>query len=219
MELHTFRTDYENRTKESKGVFKLNNKSIAIAREDLATDYQDLAYRHSEEVAQILEEYSATELEIAHQLQANEADRLATGQQTRETLELLESPPEDAGPTPQEKAVAATLAPPVSEPTVTEAADSRSTPIIVATKAATPSPTTSYTSLQAEPCTTREQPTHPEPPSEQATARADLTPLQTNETMGAVETEATAAEPPRVTTPPTDPTPPEPSILDIFDDA
>ena len=37
-------------------------------------DYQALADRHSEEVVQILEEYGATELEIARQLQQNEAD-------------------------------------------------------------------------------------------------------------------------------------------------
>ena len=51
--LHTFRADHENRTKEGKGFFKLNNDSIAAVREDLAADYQALADRHSEEVVQI----------------------------------------------------------------------------------------------------------------------------------------------------------------------
>ena len=69
-ELHTFRADHENRTKEGKGFFKLNDKSIATVPEDLATDYQALADQHLEEVAQILEEYGAAELEIGHQLQA-----------------------------------------------------------------------------------------------------------------------------------------------------
>ena len=50
-ELHTFRADHENRTKAGKGFFKLNNESIAIVREDSAADYQALADRHSEEVA------------------------------------------------------------------------------------------------------------------------------------------------------------------------
>ena len=90
---------------------------IATIREDLATDYQALANQHLEEVAQILEEYGATELEIGHQLQATEADRLATGQQTIETVELPDNPPEDVGPTPHEKPVAVTSTPPVSEPT------------------------------------------------------------------------------------------------------
>ena len=64
-ELHTFRADHENRAKEGKGFFKLNDESIATVREDLATDYQALADQHLEEVAQILEEYGATELEQA----------------------------------------------------------------------------------------------------------------------------------------------------------
>ena len=173
-----------------------------------------------------MEEYGAVELEITHQLQANEADRLATGQQTIETVELPDSSPEGAGPTPQEEPVAA--APPVSEPTPTEALDSGSIPILDATEVVTPLLTTLDTPPQAEPHTTatREQPVHPEPTPEPATTPADLTPepepsepLQTNEPAGAVETEAAVTEPPPVTTPPTDPTPPEPSILDIFDDA
>ena len=59
---------------------------MRVVREDLATDYQALADRHLEEVAQIQEEYSAVELEIAHQLQKNEVDRQATGQDTIETM-------------------------------------------------------------------------------------------------------------------------------------
>ena len=56
--LHTFRADHENWAKVGKGFFKLNNESIAAVREDLAADYQALADQHSEEVAQILEEYN-----------------------------------------------------------------------------------------------------------------------------------------------------------------
>ena len=59
--LHTFHADHENQTKAGQGFFKLSNKSIVAVREDLATDYQALADRHSEEVAQILEEYGAAE--------------------------------------------------------------------------------------------------------------------------------------------------------------
>ena len=69
-ELHRFRADHENRVKEGKGFFKLNDESITTVREDLANDYQALADQHLEEVAQILEEYGAAELEIGHQLQA-----------------------------------------------------------------------------------------------------------------------------------------------------
>ena len=177
-----------------------------------------------EEVAQILEECGATELEIGHQLQANEADRLATGQQTIETVELPENPREDAGSTPQESPVDATSAPPVSELTLTEAVDSAPIPITNTTEATYPTPPDMP--LQAHKCTTTEQPAHMKLTSEQATAPAKLTPelepsepLQTNEPTEAKGTDVAVTEPPSVTTPPTDPTPPEPSILDIFDDA
>ena len=98
-ELHTFRADHENRAKEGKGFFKLNDDSIATVREDLAKDYQALADQQLEEVTQILEAYGAAEEELGHQIQETEADRLTTGQQTVETVDLPDSPPEDAGPT------------------------------------------------------------------------------------------------------------------------
>ena len=71
-----------------------------------------------------------------------------------------------------------------------------------------------------------EQPGHAELTSEQTTAPADLTPepkpsepLQTNEPTEVKGIDTAVTKPPSVTTPPTDPTPTEPSILDIFDDA
>ena len=60
-----------------------------------------------EEVEQIREEYGAAEVEIAHQLQTNEVDRLATGQQPIEIVELPDSSLEGAGPTPPEEPVVA----------------------------------------------------------------------------------------------------------------
>ena len=105
--LHTFRADHENCTKSGHGFFKLSKESIPAVREDLAVDYQALADRHLEEVAQILEEYGAAELEIAHQLQTHEVDRLATEQQPIETMELPNSSPEGGGPTPPEEPVVA----------------------------------------------------------------------------------------------------------------
>ena len=94
-ELHTFRADHDNRAKEGKGFFKLNNDSIATVREDLAKDYQALADQQLEEVTQILEAYGAAEEELGHQIQATEADRLSIGQQTVETIAIPNSPPKD----------------------------------------------------------------------------------------------------------------------------
>ena len=223
-ELHTFRADHENRAKEGKGFFKLNDDSIATVREDLAKDYQALADQHLEEVTQILEEYGAAEVELGHQIQATEADRLATGQQTVETVELPDSPPEDAGPTTQEAPEAATSAPPVSEPPLTGALDSVPSPVTNVPEATTSPPLNM--SLQEDKGITTEQPAHEELTAEQTTAPADLTPeqdpsepLQTEEPTVTHEPDAAVTEPPSVPTPPSDPTPPEPSILDIFDDA
>ena len=146
------RTDNENRRKSGQGFFKLSNKSITAVREDLAADYQALLDRHLEEVAQILEEYGATEVEFAHQLQTHETDRLATGQQRIETVELSDSSPEGAGPTPLEEPVVA--AAPDNNPTLTQASDSGSIPITDATEGATPLHRTLDAPPQAKPLIT-----------------------------------------------------------------
>ena len=139
-------------------------------------------------MAQILEEYGAAEVEITHQLQTNKDDRRATGEQPIEIVELSDSSPEGAGPTPQEDPVVAGS--PVSNPTPTKASDSGSIPIPDAMEAATPLPTTLDAPPKAEPhtTTTREQLVHLEPTPEPAIAPVDLTsepepsePLQTNE--------------------------------------
>ena len=49
-ELHTFRADQENRLKEGKGFYKLNEESITAVHKVLAADYQTLADHNSEEV-------------------------------------------------------------------------------------------------------------------------------------------------------------------------
>ena len=100
VELHTFRVDHDNQTKEGKCFFKINNDSIAAVREDLAAKYQDLADHHLEEVVQILEEYGAVDLEIAHQLQHYEANRHGTKLQTVETVELPYNVTEEAALSP-----------------------------------------------------------------------------------------------------------------------
>ena len=56
-ELHIYRADGENRRKEGRGFYKLNDESIADVRTELARDYQALTDQHSEELAQLLEEF------------------------------------------------------------------------------------------------------------------------------------------------------------------
>ena len=159
-ELHTFRTDHENRTKAGKGFFKLNNESIAAVREDLAADYQ-------------------------------------------------------------------ASTPPISESGTEETPDSAPIPVPDTTPPTTPLPTSTTTPPQPESCpnATMELSAQLDLTTEPTTTpMAEPTPepepsetLHTNETAS-IETKAVAPDLPPVTTPTTDPTLPEPSIPDIFDD-
>ena len=124
----------------------------------MAKHYQALADQHLEEVTQILEEYGAAEVELGHQIQATEADRLATGQQTVETVKLPDSPLEDVGPTAQEALEAATSVPPVSKPLLTGALDSVPSPVTNVPEATTSPPLNM--SLQEDKGVTTEQPAH-----------------------------------------------------------
>ena len=56
-ELHTYRADWENRRKEGRGFYKLIDETVVAVREDLAKDYRELAEQHSEELAQLLDDF------------------------------------------------------------------------------------------------------------------------------------------------------------------
>ena len=190
----------------------------------MAKDYQALADQQLEEVTQILDAYAAAEEELGYQIQATEADRLSTGQQTIETVELPDSPPADGVLPAQEAPTDATPEPAVSEPPLTDTLDSVPSPVVNA-----PDATTALllnTPPHEEKDNTSEQPATEEPITEQTAAQAIPTtrqgpaePLQTTEPPVAHEPDAVITEPPPGSTPPTDPIPLEPSILDIFDDA
>ena len=60
--------DWENRHKEGKGFYKLSEESIATVCEDLTHDYQTLAYCHTEEMAQLLEDFGESQEEAFRQL-------------------------------------------------------------------------------------------------------------------------------------------------------
>ena len=63
-ELHTYRADWENHKKEGRGFYKLSEETVATVREDLAKDYRELSERHSEEIAQILEDFGEGQEEL-----------------------------------------------------------------------------------------------------------------------------------------------------------
>ena len=56
-ELHSYRTNWANQKKEGRGLYKLNNETVATMREDLAKDYRELAEQQSEELAQLLDNF------------------------------------------------------------------------------------------------------------------------------------------------------------------
>ena len=58
IELHIYCADRENRRKDGKGFYKLSEDNIAVVREDLVEDYQALANQHSEELTQLMEEFT-----------------------------------------------------------------------------------------------------------------------------------------------------------------
>ena len=232
IQLHTFLTDQENRLKEGKpGFYKLNEDTIVVVHEDFAADYKTLADHHSKEVLQLLE-YGAVEIEISHHLHQYEAERKATRLQPLETVELPENPTEEAVTNLQGEPIL--TIPPNGEP-ATEGTP-EPTPLPVPETKTPPAPlhTTTTVPPQPEPCpaTTTELPPQPdlttepmtvplaEPTPEPELPRPDVSePLHTDDTTQSLETETVALDLPPVTTPTPDPTPPESSILHIFDDA
>ena len=67
-ELHTYCADWENRKKEGKGFYKLNDEGVAAIREDLVEDYRALAEQHSEELTQQMDDFGESQEEILRQL-------------------------------------------------------------------------------------------------------------------------------------------------------
>ena len=106
-----------------------------------------------------------------HTFRSDHENRTKEGQGFFKLSNELEIAQEDARPKPQEKPVVATLAPPVSEPTMEETPDSGPIPMPSTTDASTPLPTTLASPPQTEPCAaaTREPPAQPELTSKLAT--------------------------------------------------
>ena len=67
-ELHTYHADWENRKKEGRGFYKLSEETVAAVREDLAKDYHELEEQHSEELVQLLEDFSEGQEELLDHL-------------------------------------------------------------------------------------------------------------------------------------------------------
>ena len=72
-ELHSYRTNWANQKKEGRGLYKLNNETVATMREDLAKDYRELAEQHSEELAQLLEDFGEGQEQLLDRLMEMQA--------------------------------------------------------------------------------------------------------------------------------------------------
>ena len=67
-ELHTYRADWEDRRKEGRGFYKLSDETVAAIRKDLTKDYRKLAEQHSEELAQLLDDFGESQEELLDRL-------------------------------------------------------------------------------------------------------------------------------------------------------
>ena len=56
------------RKKEGRGFYKLSEETVAVVREDLAKDYHELEEQHSEELVQLLEDFSEGQEELLDHL-------------------------------------------------------------------------------------------------------------------------------------------------------
>ena len=97
-ELHTYRADWENR-KEGRGFYKLSDETVSTVHEDLAKDYRELAEQHSEELAQLLDDFEESQEELL--------DRLMEIRGVQQHAEPMaeRSPPNksNANPTPRKR--------------------------------------------------------------------------------------------------------------------
>ena len=98
-ELHTYRADWENRKKEGRGFYKLSDETVSTVHEDLAKDYRELAEQHSEELAQLLDDFEESQEELlAHLMEIRGVQQHAEPMAER-------SPPNksNANPTPRKR--------------------------------------------------------------------------------------------------------------------
>ena len=79
------------RKKEGRGFYKLSEETVAVVREDLAKDYHELAEQHSEELAQLVEDFGEGQKELLdHLLEVRGRQQHAGAGAEQETTETTE---------------------------------------------------------------------------------------------------------------------------------
>ena len=76
-ELHILRADAENRRKEGRGFYKMDEASIQNLRADLTEDYHSLAKSHTAAIEQMLEDFNDDQMLFRLEAEAIERERLA----------------------------------------------------------------------------------------------------------------------------------------------
>ena len=159
-ELHILRADAENRRKEGRGFYKMDEASIQTLRADLTEDYHTLVKSHTAAIEQLLEDFNDDQMMFRLEAEAYEQERLAAIQTSPPTpMEQNNKPPiEDTTDARQEGHAPAegppehaNTPPTIPEPVVTEVSSLEATP-----------PSTALEPVAAEDCS-REDTTPPAP--------------------------------------------------------
>ena len=75
VERRPYQADQENRRKEGKGFYTLDEESIATIREDFANENETLVDGHSKEIAQLLDEFGDSQIQSSLELETYEAEQ------------------------------------------------------------------------------------------------------------------------------------------------
>ena len=74
-EFHVLRTDAENRRKEGRGFYKMDENNIQTLREDLTEEYHNLAKSHITAIEQLLEEFNDDQMMFRLEVEAYEEEQ------------------------------------------------------------------------------------------------------------------------------------------------
>ena len=145
-ELHILRADAENRRKEGRGFYKMDEASIQNLRADLTEDYHTLVKSHTTAIEKLLEDFNDDQMMFRLEAEAYERERLAAIQPSPPTTtEQNDEPPiEDTTDDGQEGHAPAegpseqgNTPPTVPEPVITEVSSLEATPSPTAPESAT----------------------------------------------------------------------------------
>ena len=152
-ELHVLRADAENRRKEGRGFFKMDEASVQNLREDLTEDYLSLVKSHTAAIEQLLEDFNDDQMVFRLDAEALEQESLATlptspPPATEQTVDL---PSEGLTTTAQEVLTTATNEEEAAPAEPTPDVNTSTPPTNITVAPATDAPIEMATPTQAQP--------------------------------------------------------------------